>query len=162
MRLDRFLKSAESRLREAASFASWIHVLAPWSHAVTLTCKRCDASGCAITPRIIEDTAQHFLARLNHACIGKSRFRKGHSLASAVSYGFGSYGDHPHLHLSLACPVHLTTEAFTALINRCADQIFWLNRMRTITPYLDEGWSAYLVKHGTDKLVMPLLRPSHL
>lgn len=161
MSVDRFLKSAGSRLREAASWVSWIHEFAPWSHAVTLTCKRCDASGRAITTRIIEDTARHFLARLNYACVGRRSYRRGHSVASAVTYGFGSSGDHPHLHLSLACPVHLTAKDFTVQIHLCADQTYWLDRERTITPYRGEGWSAYLVKHGTDKLVVPLLRPSH-
>lgn len=161
MRVDRSFKSAGSKLRETESWASWIHKFALWTHAVTLTCKRCNASGSPITPRIIEDAARHFLALLNHECVGKNRFRRGYSVASAVSYGFGTFGDHPHLHLSLACPAHLTTEEFSALIDCCADQTYWLDRERKILPYRGEGWSAYLIKHGTDELIVPLLRPSH-
>ena len=147
--------------RQTESWTAWIHQFAPWTHAVTITCKRFDPFGRSITPRIVEDAARHFLRRLNHSLFGKHRCRRGHSVGSAVCYGFGLYGDHPHLHMSLACPDRIASGEFTKIINRCADRTFWLNKQRTIKHYRDEGWSAYLLEHGSEQLILSLLHPVH-
>ena len=139
---------------------SWLHELAPWTHAVTLTLKRRDARGLPISQSILEDTCRHFQKRLNHACFGRRRFCRGHSIASAIVYGWGAYGDHPHLHLSLACPRHLAHKELTVLITNCADQTFWINSQRIIKPYLDEGWFEYLIAHGADHLILQLVSPA--
>lgn len=150
------------RLSHAARslLIDWLHSLAAWTHAVTFTLKHHDERGVQATQKIMKDTARHFLVVLNAACFGASNARRGYRVGSAVSFGWGVYGDHPHLHFSLAAPAHLEDQKFVSLIKSIASRIFWIDQQKKIKPYRDQGWSEYLVDHGMDNVILDLVRPS--
>ena len=146
-----------SRLTRA--WTTWLHGLGPWTHAVTLTCRRYSVGRRPVTVEILQDAARHFLRRVNYACF-RRRAKRGHAVPSAVTYGWGTYEDHPHLHFSLAAPSFMTYAQFSVIVEGAADQVFWVDNQRKIEPYLDDGWSEYLVKHGADHLILALLTPT--
>ena len=151
-----YLGGSTNRLTN--TWADWIHELAPWTHAVTLTCGRITGGGYPITLRALLDIARHYLWRINYACF-RRRARRGHSVGCAASYGWGSYGDHPHLHFSLSAPSTMTYSEFSDLIDRAASQMALVGARRVVKPYRDHGWPKYLVEHGTDHVILELLRP---
>jgi hypothetical protein len=126
---------------------------------VTLTCKRQSHRNRPITDQIIRSTANHVAQRINTKCFGK-RAQKGASVAVVATYGWGVYDLHPHLHFCFECPPHLSYEAFSALIEEAANETYWIDRQRCTKPYLDEGWASYLIRHGTDQLIVELLVPA--
>ncbi len=146
-----------SQHREA--WAPWLHSLARWTHAVTLTCKRQSAWGYPISEPVLINAAKHLVQRINRKCFGKPS-QKRPQIAVAATYGWGVYDLHPHLHFCFEQPPHLSYEAFSALIEREADKARWIDRQRCIKPYSDQGWVSYLITHGTDQLIVELLVPA--
>jgi hypothetical protein len=140
------------------TWANWIHKFAPWTHAVTLTCKRRVGGGSPISEPALLDIARHFLQRINYKCF-RRRAKRGQSVACVACYGWGSYGDHPHLHFSLTAPSTMTYEEFSALIEQAANAIALVGKQRAVKPYQNQGWPKYIVEHGTDHLIEDLLRP---
>jgi hypothetical protein len=140
------------------TWANWLDSLASWTHAVTLTCKRYSYWNAPIRDDIIVDAAKHLINRLNQKCFGKAS--KRHSIAVVATYGWGVYDLHPHLHFCFECPYHLTHDEFSILIQEAANETYWIDRQRCIKPYIDEGWTDYLVKHGTDNLIVSLINSS--
>jgi len=140
------------------TLAKWIHDLGPWTHAVTLTCTRRVGRGTPLTLPALLDIGRHFLRRINYACF-RRRAKRGHSVGCAASYGWGSYGDHPHLHFSLSAPSTMTFTEFSDLIERAASRMALVGEQRVVKPYRDHGWPKYLVAHGTDQVILELLRP---
>ena len=134
----------------------WIDTMALWTHSVTLTCKRQTSQSKRITNSILEDTAFHVVRIINSKCFGKEA-KRGRSVEVAATYGWGVYGDHPHLHFSFAKPKTKTYEEFREIIEAAANKTFWIDRQRYYKPYLDAGWSSYLIEHGTDQLIISLL-----
>ena len=113
-----------------------------------------------MSQRILIDTAGHYLRRLDATCFGPSKARRGHRVGSAVSFGWGVYDDHPHLHLSLAVPSETTQKRFAELVVIAARRTYWIDRLHVIKPYRDRGWMSYLVDHGMDNVILDLVRPS--
>jgi hypothetical protein len=109
-----------------------------------------------ISNSILEDTAFHVVRIINSKCFGKEA-KRGRSVEVAATYGWGIYGDHPHLHFSFAKPKTQTYEEFREIIEAAADKTFWVDRQRNYKPYLDAGWSNYLIEHGTDQFIISLL-----
>jgi hypothetical protein len=142
------------------AMGTWLHDREPWTLAVTFTLRRQDWRGRPVSQRILIDTAEHFLRRLDATCFGPSKARRGHRVGSAVSFGWGVYDDHPHLHLSLAAPSELTQKRFAELVDVAARRTYWIDRQREIKPYRDRGWMSYSVGHGTDNVILDLVRPS--
>jgi hypothetical protein len=140
--------------------AEWLHQSAPWMLAVTLTLRRRDQMGRPISERILFDTARHFLILLNVACFGSRKARRGHSVQVAVSFGWGAYRDNPHLHFSFTVPVHLTLDQLVSFVEEASRRTYWIDRHRDIQPYRDRGWMEYMVDHGSDNVILELLRPS--
>lgn len=140
-------------------WANWLDSLAPWTHAVTLTCKRKSHRNHPITDHIICSSAKHVVRLINTKCFGKGA-RKGASIAVAATYGWGTYGLHPHLHFCFAHPKHLSYEAFSELVDEAATKTYWIDRERCTKPYLSKGWASYLIQHGTDQLILDLVTPS--
>ena len=147
-----------STRRITNEWAYWIHNLGSWTHAVTLTCTRRVGRGTPLTLPALLDIGRHFLRRINYACF-RRRARSGQSVACAASYGWGAYGDSPHLHLSLGAPSGMTYVEFADLIERAASQMALVGEQRVVKPYRDHGWPKYLVEHGTDQVILELLRP---
>jgi hypothetical protein len=140
---------------------NFLHGIAPWTHAITLSLRRRDIANKPITEAIIKDTAAHLIRRINFSCLGSSKARRGKTIASAVVYGLGSYGDNPHLHISLACPKFISKFKFEAILENAFAKTYWLARERKVTPYVNEGWSGYLAKHGFEYLIDSLLHSSN-
>jgi hypothetical protein len=141
-------------------WATWLDGLARWTHVITLTCKRHDDNGRAFNETILIDAAAHLIRRLNYKCFGK-RARKGESVGVAMTLGWGVYGINPHFHGSFECPGHLSYDEFSELLNKSANETFWINRERCIKTYDNAGWMEYMIEHGADQLIVPLIRPSH-
>jgi hypothetical protein len=53
----------------------------------------------------------------------------------------------------------MTYSEFSDLIERAASQMALVGEQRVIKPYRDHGWPKYLVEHGTDQVILELLRP---
>lgn len=156
-------RAAVSGARETVNLprvlGRWLHSLALWSHAATFTCKRHDENGYPINERILIDTAGHLIHRLNYKCFRK-RARRGQSVGVTMTLGWGVYEIHPHIHGSFECPGHLSYDEFSDLLNRSANETFWIDRERCIKTYDNAGWMDYMVEHGADQLIVPLIRPS--
>lgn len=143
-------------LRQA--YSTWLDSLSNWTHAVTLTCKRNSHKNNPIRDEILIDAAKHVIRLINHKCFGKAS--KKHSIALVATYGWGVYDLHPHLHFCFECPAHMPYEEFSTLIEEAASETYWIDRQICIKPYKSEGWTSYLVKHGTDYLIVPLIHSS--
>ena len=148
------------RTRLSQAYAVWLDTLSQWTVAATFTLKRHNERGTPSNQRILEDTARHFLKVLNTACFGASKAKRGYTVGCAASYGWGVYGLHPHLHFSLAAPAHLEQDRFVSLIKDVASRLFWIHRQHKITAYRDQGWCEYMVDHGTDNVILEMVRPS--
>ena len=140
---------------------NWLHGIAPWTHAITLSLRRTDTTKKPITEAIIKDTVKHLIRRINFACLGSSKARQGKTIASAVVFGRGRYGDNPHIHMSLACPSFISKPQFESILEKAFSKIYWLDRERKIAPYINEGWSGYIAKHGIENLIESVLHSSN-
>ena len=139
-------------------WVQWLDSLAPWTHAATFTCKRTSVRNLPITEDILVDTAKHFIRRVALKCYGK-KARRTQLLPVVATFGWGCYGDHPHLHFCFALPEEMSFEAFSAILKKEANKTIWIDRQRCIKPYQDFGWMEYLIEHGTAKLIVPLITP---
>jgi len=77
-----------------------------------------------------------------------------------VTFGWGRYGDNPHLHFCFSCPAGMPFDAFSSILDEEARKTFWIDRQRCIKGYQDAGWLEYLVEHGTANLIVSLITPS--
>ena len=141
-------------------WATWLDQHAAWTHAATFTCRRHTGKGFPITDTILKDTARHYVTRVNRKCFGKTA-RSGKGVTAVGTFGWGTYDEHPHLHLSFACPKDKTFDDFVSILNKAADRIRWFDRQRLIKPYRDLGWMTYMVRHGTDQVLLDLTPSSH-
>jgi hypothetical protein len=145
-----------SRLNQ--SLIAWLDSLAPWTHAFTVTCNR-GSDRSQINQSILIDAARHFVYRVRRKCYG-SKGRRQNLLPVTASYGWGAYGDHPHLHFCFACPNGMDFSSFSSILEESAKKTFWLSRQMKVELYRDAGWMRYLVEHGTEHLIVPLINPS--
>jgi len=143
------------------NFARWLHELAPWSLAATLTFQRNSVYGQKFNHEILLATLRHFLKLVNQRCFKQSGLKKGYSLGFAASHGLGVYGVHPHVHLSLAAPEWIPYSTLVEAVERALSRTDWISKQRKITRYRDYGWSQYLTDHGTDNIAIELLKPLH-
>lgn len=148
----------EAHRSSVLATALWIHELAPWTHAVSLTFKRRDIKGQAVNEQIIVQALRHFLRVLDKCCYSGSEVRQGAYVPSAVVIGWGAYNNHPHAHLALACRQEISHEDFNKLIFASADATDWIDQERRVEPYRTEGWAGYMLNHGIENLITNLLR----
>mgnify|MGYP003345002054 CR=1 FL=1 len=152
-------KMATWREREReAEYAKWLHGLEPWTHAVTFTFLRRIRHFQATDRATCEAAIRHFLRILDFKCLGGKKAKKGYFVASAVTIHWGTYGDHPHAHLSLVAPAGIPDQKFLSYIEYAKAKTALLNEKAVIRAYRDVGWSIYLVEHGIDCLAISLLR----
>lgn len=138
--------------------SKWIHELAPWTHAVTLTFKRRGINGQAVSEQIIVHALRHFLRVLDKSYYSGSKFRQGAYVPSAVVIGWGTYNDHPHAHLALACRQEISHEAFKKLIVAASEATEWIDQERRVETYRNDGWAEYMLNHGINNLITNLTR----
>lgn len=159
-RIDRrFQRLTSDQIDE--SWIPWLASLAPWTHALTVTCKRFSSHNVPISETIVIDTARHFIRRINRRCFGR-RSRRIQIIPVVVTYGWGCYGDHPHLHFCFSSPTKMSFDDFSSVLEEASRKTFWIDRERHIEPYRNEGWMKYLVEHGSDNLIVPLITPSSI
>jgi hypothetical protein len=139
------------------SWVRLIHEAAAWTFALTVTFRRY-LGGQSISRDILEKALSHMLRVLDVACFGRHSVKRGRFVGSAVVIGWGSYGDHPHSHLALATPPGMTKAEFIENIEFSASRTQWIARERVLVPYSSSGWARYLVGHGAEQVVLPLLR----
>lgn len=141
------------------NWVRWLDSLAPWTHAATFTCKRRSFHDLPITEDILCDTAKHYIRRVAFRCYGRQA-RRLQPMPVVVTFGWGTYGDHPHLNFCFAFPDGMSFENFSKILNEEANKTIWIDRQRCIKPYLDFGWLEYLIEHGTSNLIVQLITPS--
>ncbi len=154
----RFSGASVQTSRFNQSLIAWLDSLAPWTHAFTVTCKS-GSDRSQINQSILIDAARHFVYRVRRKCYG-SKGRRHNLLPVTVSYGWGAYGDHPHLHFCFAGPYGVDFATFSSILEESAKKTFWLNRQMKVEAYRDAGWMQYIVEHGTDHLIVSLINPS--
>jgi hypothetical protein len=126
---------------------------------LTVTFTRYSSKGFKVTQDSIEKAIKHLLRLINCDLFGRRRTDKGWTIAHAVTVDFGLYGEHPHVHLLLAAPSGVTEEQLRAMVERAANRTTIVDRQRHYSNYFSAGGAAYLIKHGTDRMVVPLISP---
>ena len=145
-------------INERVVWSEWLHGVAAWSLAVTITFKRYH-EGQSINHSIAQAALRHTLRVLDVYCFGKRGVKQGQHVGSAAVISWGAYGQHPHAHLALSTPLVMTDKALQERFEQAADKTYWLARERVVTAYRDAGWCDYLIDHSPDNVVVPLLRP---
>lgn len=129
---------------------------------VTLTFRRHKRSGMNVMPTAVEHALKRVVRLINCDFFGKRRANKGWTIAHAVTSDSGRYGDHPHAHLLLAAPDGVSDEQLCAVVERAVQRTALVSRQRHYGQYFSLGGAEYLVKHGTDRMVVSLLTPAYL
>ena len=164
MRHQKFGKNAPQNLhlspRQRREIVPWLHNLATWTHAITLTLRRFTVnSKKPINQTIAVDTIHHYICLIDGGCYGHNTRRKGLYVPSVVTLDWGSYGDHPHVHLSFAKPYEMSFDEFASLIEKSAHKTNWVDDQIHVEAYKNEGWMNYIVDHGIDNLLLQFCRP---
>ena len=143
------------------AYISWLITLGDPTHAVTLTFKRYeqDTKKPWSVP-IIKASLKVFLSILNRNVFGKHAKKNNQCVMSAVVIGTGAYNDHPHAHLALQTPKHLSWDEFTELIFKAIETTSWIDRESPVKPYISDGWLEYLLEHGEEDLLIDLCTPA--
>ena len=154
------LQNHQFSLREKREIVPWLHNLAPWTHAITLTLRRyCINSRIPITQKIAADAIRHYICRIDVGCYKHNARRKGLFVPSVVSLDWGSYGNHPHVHICFAKPNEMSFEDFASLAEESARKTYWIDHHIRIAAYKNEGWMNYIFDHGIDNLLLQFCRP---
>jgi len=143
------------------AYISWLETLGNPTHAVTLTFKRYGQdTKLPWNKPIIKKSTKVFLSILNKNAFGKHAKKNNQSVMSAVVIGTGTYNDHPHAHLALQTPEHLSWDEFTELIFKAIETTSWIDRESTVKPFISVGWLEYMVDHGEEDLLIDLCTPA--
>jgi hypothetical protein len=142
-------------------YINWLKTLGNPTHAVTLTFKRYrDDTKQVWSISIIKDSLKVFMSILNRNVFGKHAKKNNQCVMSVVVIGTGTYIDHPHAHLALQTPEHLSWDEFTELIFKAIETTSWIDRESTVKPYISIGWLEYMVGHGEEDLLIDLCTPA--
>jgi hypothetical protein len=143
------------------AYVSWLKTLGSPTHAVTLTFKRYRQETKQLwSVSIIRDSTKVLLSVLNKCVFGKHVKKNDQCVMSAVVIGTGAYKDHPHAHLALQKPEHLSWDEFTELIIKAIETTSWVDGEFTIDPYESDGWLDYMLEHGAEDLLIDLCTPA--
>jgi hypothetical protein len=145
----------QNQLKRA--WTSFLHSKAQWDLMITLTFRRRSAKGFRVTQSSIEAAIKHLIRLINCDLFGKRQANKGWTLAHAATVDFGALGDHPHAHLLLEAPKGVSDEQLCAVVERAAQRTAIVDRQRHFRRYTDLGGAEYLIQHGIDRMVVPLL-----
>ena len=148
-----------TKLQEA--YVSMLARLGSPTHAVTITFKRYQlGTNKAWSKPIIKDALKVCLSILNDRAFSGIKPKRNRRVMSAVVVGTGAYKDHPHAHLALGCPPHLSYEEFENIVNKAASKTWWIGQKPHHEPYESKGWLTYMVEHGEEDLVLELCTPA--
>lgn len=145
---------ATTLARSEEVLAEWLHKLAPWDLAVTVTIERRDPkSGLLVSRERINAAMRYFLERLNKCLFGHCASRHGYRVGSVFVIEHGVLGDHPHVHMTLTRPAHVSQPELTSHIERLIGRNSLFRREHAIRPYTSGNWHSYCLKYGADRLV---------
>jgi hypothetical protein len=154
-------KKLKRFMRLQLAYIDWLKTLGDPTHAVTLTFKRYEQdTKKPWSMPIIKKSTKVFLNILNQNAFGKHAKKNNLCIMSAVVIGTGTYNDHPHAHLALQRPSHLSWEEFRELILKTIKTRSWVDSEFTIDPYESDGWLEYMVDHGEEDLLIDLCTPA--
>ena len=123
--------------------------VAPWAIVVTLTIHRVDPkNGRPMDSERICQGMRYLLARLNKGCFGHGHKRHGHRVGSHYVIERGTFGDHPHVHLTLTVPPHMPRADFEALLHDLVRRNSVFRPQYQIGPYTSAGLSHRHHKRG--------------
>lgn len=138
------------------AYIDWLHTRGEFTHFITLTFSLIDAVGLRTTQQHIEQALRHLLRRLACSIHGKRQSKYRPPLRSMLTIDWGRSGNHPHAHLALESPKGMSYGQFSDLIKTSASKVRLLSGAPHIRHYEDAGGAKYLVKHGIDRMVVPL------
>lgn len=139
---------------ERIQYAKWLHSLADWRIALTLTFTKLDTTGDYRSVSDVIQTTRHLIRLINRACFGHGAVRKGYRLANLYVVERGCGGRHPHVHASISLPPHYDYESMCRLINNKARKLHSIDQQIHFQKYADFGWIDYCLKTGTDNLIV--------
>jgi len=145
---------SNKKVELSEAMVDWLDKFAHWDVAVTLTLRRTSSKGTPINEKIIFDSIRHYLMRVNHSCHSRRRFNRGWRVGTAAIVSWGTYGDHPHVHMSIASGIALDVERLKSVLREQADRVYWIDKQMKIKDYEDEGWLKYMVEHDPENLIV--------
>jgi hypothetical protein len=155
-------KSLEQNYKISKANCEHLNSIANWTHSVTLTYKKFNPLNHSFTTNDdILKSSKIFLNTINASIFGHGAARKGYRIATIGSLGFGAYGGHPHVHLSLEMPDSCDTNDFTNLIYTNARKVALINREIMVKPIYSTGWTYYMVNHGNDSIQYDLCNTAY-
>jgi hypothetical protein len=142
--------------------AEWLHGLASWCLAITVTI----ASSDPITRRPSDRArliraVDYFISRLNKAAFGHAALRRQYRVASVYVIEHGVLGDHPHVHMTVSCPPHWGENELKAEATRLIDRNSLFRSQYAISPYFSSNWHDYTLKFGLDRIVVERMQTAN-
>ena len=134
--------------------AIWLHNLAKWSVALTVTFTKKKYTGNYRFHSDIVYTTQHLIRLINKDCFGHGAIRKDYHIASAIVVECGYDGRHPHIHATLSLPPDRDYESLCRIIRKHSNKLHSIGPQIDIQPYKDFGWFDYSLKTGIENLVV--------
>lgn len=141
--------------------AMWLHNLAKWSVALTVTFTKQKNTGNYRLHTDVVNTTRYLIRLINKDCFGHGALRKGYCIASAFVIECGYDGRHPHIHATLSIPPHLDYESLCRIILKRANKLHSIGRQIDIQPYKNFGWFEYSLKTGFENLVVEDIQKAH-
>jgi hypothetical protein len=149
---------ARRRSRRDAAWVHWIHSFAPWSAMVTYTFKPISSRGFKVTEKTVIEAINRILRLVNCELFGKRRTNRGFTIAHAVLVDKGKFSEHLHAHMLIATPEGISLQQIYAIFEKAAQRTHLVNSQRSYQHYYSSEGTGYLIDHGTDRMVVPLLR----
>jgi hypothetical protein len=142
----------EQRARQA--YPEWLHDLAPWALAASITIRPYDPiTRLPVERQHIVRSVKYYLKRLNGALFGHASMRRGHRVGSVFVVEYGASGEHPHAHLTITRPEHVEWADLERHARRLIRKNSLFRREYEICRYSSANWHSYCVKSGCDHLV---------
>ena len=122
-------------------YAQWLHGLAAWKIALTLTFTRVKTRGEYRSVSDVAQTTQHLIRLINRGCFGHGAVRKGYCVASLYVVEFGYGGRHPHVHATLSLPPGYDYLSMCRLIKEKVRKLHSIDQQIHLQHYSDFGWA---------------------
>ena len=139
----------------------WLHNLANWSVALTVTFTKQKHTGNYRFHSDIVYTTRHLIRLINRDCFGHGAVRKGYCIATTYVVECGYDGRHPHIHATLSLPPDRDYQSLCRIILKRANKLHSIGRQIDIQPYEDFGWFEYSLKTGIKNLVVEDIQKAH-
>lgn len=128
----------------------------------TYTFKPESARGFRVTENTVMRAVKRLLRLVNCDLFGKRRTNRGWTVAYAVVIDRKLPDDHFHVHLLIATIDGVSQHRLCVVLERAAQRTRVIDSQRRYCEYYSPGGAGYLIDHGTDRMVVPLLTPANL